>query len=411
MNDRAELDAARYRKISIEGGRLNVPDHAIVPYIEGDGVGPEIWEATSMVLRTAVRCAYNGERSVRFVEVLAGLKAQIQCGNPLPAETLAAFREYVVGIKGPLETPVGGGIRSLNVAIRQALDLYACVRPVKYRPGVPSPLRYPERVDVVIFRENTEDVYAGIEYPAGSGMVDDLRELIGPAIAGDSAVGLKIMSREASKRLVRKAIQYALDNGRRSVTLVHKGNIMKHTEGAFRNWGYEVARDEFPGRVVEEGDSKEGHGRANEGTIVIKDRIADNMMQQLLLHPEEYDVIATPNLNGDYISDLVAAEVGGLGIAPGANVGTGCAVFEATHGTAPDLAGKGRANPCSLILSGVMMLEHLGWKEAASLLEKALEHVIGGGVLTDDLAGGRGVSTWEFAQALAGAVADAGAGW
>lgn len=388
-------------------GSLSVPDRPVIPYIEGDGVGPEIWSAASGVLDAAVRRAYGGRRRIAWKEVFAGAKAEERFGGGalLPEETLAAIEEHAVAIKGPLTTPVGGGFRSLNVALRRRLDLYACVRPVRYFPGVPSPMRHPERLDVVIFRENTEDVYAGLEWPAGSAGAASLegfmRSELGAQVRPGSALGVKPISREGSARLVRRAIAYALDRGRKSVTLVHKGNIMKYTEGAFREWGYAVAREEFAGRVA-----REGEGGA--GEVVIRDRIADSMFQQLLLRPEEYDVIATTNLNGDYLSDACAAQVGGLGMAPGANIGDRAAVFEATHGSAPKHAGKDRVNPGSLILSGAMLLDHIGWGEAAALVVDALGRTIRAGTVTYDLArqmeGARELRCSEFGAAVARAI-------
>ncbi len=352
------------------------------------------------MLDGAVRHAYGGSRRIVWMEALAGEKAFERTGEWLPDETLRALTEFRVGIKGPLTTPVGGGIRSLNVTLRQVLDLYACIRPVRYVPGVPSPMREPEKLDIVIFRENTEDVYAGIEWKAGSPEADRLRSVLvdqfGVNVREGSAIGVKPMSAFGSKRLMRAAIRYALKRGRRSVTLVHKGNIMKFTEGAFRDWGYELASEEFAERTVAESAG----GTAN-GRIVIKDRIADAMFQQLLLRPDEYDVVATPNLNGDYLSDAAAAQVGGLGMAPGANVGDEVAVFEATHGTAPKYANQDKVNPGSLILSGVMMLEHLGWDEAAALVNQGLERAIANRTVTYDLErqmqGAKLVSTSRFA--------------
>lgn len=388
-------------------GSLSVPDRPVIPYIEGDGVGPEIWSAASAVLDAAVRRAYGGRRRIAWKEVFAGAKAEERFGGGalLPEETLAAIEEHAVAIKGPLTTPVGGGFRSLNVALRRRLDLYACVRPVRYFPGVPSPMRHPERLDVVIFRENTEDVYAGLEWPAGSAGAASLegfmRSELGAQVRPGSALGVKPISREGSARLVRRAIAYALDRGRKSVTLVHKGNIMKYTEGAFREWGYAVAREEFAGRVAREGEG-------GTGEVVIRDRIADSMFQQLLLRPEEYDVIATTNLNGDYLSDACAAQVGGLGMAPGANIGDRAAVFEATHGSAPKHAGKDRVNPGSLILSGAMLLDHIGWGEAAALVVDALGRTIRAGTVTYDLArqmeGARELRCSEFGAAVARAI-------
>ncbi|MDI7249314.1 MAG: isocitrate dehydrogenase (NADP(+)) [Bacillota bacterium] len=394
-------------RITVEGGRLSVPEHPVIPFIEGDGTGPDIWRATRAVLEAAVELAYRGARSICWTEVLAGEKAYRETGEWLPAETLKAMEEHVVSIKGPLTTPVGGGIRSLNVAIRQALDLYACIRPVRWYTGVPYPVLHPEKVDVVIFRENTEDVYAGIEWRSGSAearrLIAFLRDEMGVTVREDSGVGIKPVSESGSKRLVRKAIRYALDQRRRSVTLVHKGNIMKFTEGAFAEWGYELARDEFAEVTLTEREVGDRYGgQVPPGRVVIKDRIADNMFQQILLRPEEYDVIAAPNLNGDYLSDAVAAQVGGLGMAPGSNEGDLVAVFEATHGTAPRYAGQDKVNPGSLILSGVMMLRYLGWVEAAELIERGMEAAFRQKVFTYDLArlvgGATEVRTSEFAE-------------
>ena len=385
-------------------GDLLVPDRPIVPFIEGDGIGPDIWAAARGVLDAAVASAYGNERKISWVETLAGEKAYSKTGSPLPEETLQTIHDHVVAIKGPLTTPVGKGIRSVNVALRQRLDLYACVRPIRHMAGVPSPVRHPERINMVVFRENTEDVYAGIEWEArtreAEAVIRFLQDSMGVTIAGGSAIGVKPMSKKASQRLVSRAIQYALDHDLPSVTLVHKGNIMKYTEGAFMAWGYEVARETFAGQVVLESDAQAGA----EGRVVIKDRIADMMFQQVLLRPEEYHVIATPNLNGDYLSDALAAQVGGLGMAPGANIGDDCAVFEATHGTAPKYAGKDQANPVSLILSGVMMLEHMGWREAASAAEGAVRKSIAEGLVTYDLArqmpDSRELKCSEFARAV-----------
>ncbi len=364
-----------------EAGQLQVPFHPIVNFIEGDGTGPDIWAATSKVLDSAVEKAFSGKRKIHWCEIYAGEKAgSIYHGESLPEETLSAMREHIVSIKGPLATPVGRGIRSLNVAIRKELDLYACVRPCKWYQGVPSPVKHPEDVNMVIFRENIEDVYTGVEWPAGSAESNafiELAEKYGKSIRKGSAIGIKPISRWGSQRLIRKAIHYALDNNLPSVTLVHKGNIMKFTEGAFKDYGYELAKNEFESRVISEQEVwKNFEGQCPKGQIVIKDRIADNMFQQVLLRPSEYSVIALPNLNGDYMSDALAAQVGGLGIAPGANIGDGYAVFEATHGTAPKYAGQDKINPGSLILSGAMMLEYLGWKEAAQLVEKGLQNAI-----------------------------------
>ncbi len=392
-----------------ETGRLVVPERPVIPFIEGDGTGPDIWRAARPVLDAAVERAYGGARRIEWLEVLAGEKAQRETGEWLPLQTLEAIKRHRVAIKGPLTTPVGGGIRSLNVTLRQALDLYACVRPVRWFRGVPSPLRHPERVDMVVFRENTEDVYAGLEWPAGSAaarrIIAFLREELGAEVREDSGIGVKPMSPFGTKRLVRLAVRYALARGRRSVTVMHKGNIMKYTEGAFRQWAYEAA-EEFGEAVVTEAEVAERYeGAAPAGKLVIKDRIADNMFQQVLLRPEDYDVLATPNLNGDYISDALAAAVGGLGMAPGGNVGDGYAVFEATHGTAPKYAGQDVVNPCSLILSGAMMFEHLGWTEAADLVVRGVEAAIADRVVTYDLARGlegvRPVRTSEFGAAVA----------
>ena len=389
--------------ITSEDGRLRVPDRPIIPFIEGDGTGPDIWRATRRVLDAAVERAYEDQRRIEWMEVYAGEKAVQVTGEWLPEETLEALREFRVGIKGPLTTPVGGGMRSLNVTLRQVLDLYACIRPVRYFRGVPSPVKEPEKLDVVIFRENTEDVYAGIEWPAGSEEANAARrflvEELGAKIRENSAIGIKPMSEFGSKRLIRAAIQYALDRGRPSVTLVHKGNIMKFTEGAFAEWGYELAREEFAGRVVPESEADGADGK-----VVLKDRIADAMFQQILLRPDEFSVLAMPNLNGDYMSDAAAAQVGGLGMAPGANVGDEVALFEATHGTAPKYAGKDMVNPGSLILSGVMMLEHMGWNEAAALVVRGLEGAILDKTVTYDLArqmeGATKVSTSGFGERI-----------
>jgi isocitrate dehydrogenase len=388
--------------ISVHNGEVEVPAHPIIPFIEGDGTGPDIWKATSRVVDQAVKTAYDSQRSMVWMEVLAGEKALNVTGEWLPAATLSALQEFKVGIKGPLTTPVGGGIRSLNVTLRQVLDLYACIRPVRYIPGVPSPVREPEKVDVVIVRENTEDVYAGIEWKAGSAEANKLLKFLvtemNANIREGSALGVKPMSEFGSKRLIAAAIRYALQRRKSSVTLVHKGNIMKFTEGAFRDWGYEVARDQFGEGTVKESEPNEG------GRLVIKDRIADAMFQQLLLRPDEYSVIATPNLNGDYLSDAAAAQVGGLGMAPGANIGDEVAVFEATHGTAPKYANQDKINPGSLILSAVMMLEHLGWTEAAELIVNGIQRTIANKTVTYDLerqmTGARLVSTSGFADEI-----------
>ncbi len=378
--------------ISIKAnGFLDVPATPVIPFIEGDGIGPDIWAAAQKVLDAAVAKSYSGTRKIQWLEILAGEKAFEKTGEWLPQETIEALKKYVVSIKGPLTTPVGEGMRSLNVALRQVLDLYACVRPVRYYQGVVSPVKEPGQVDMVIFRENTEDVYAGIEWQAGTEkanrVIDFLRNEMGALIRDNSGIGIKPISEFGTKRLVRKAIQYAIDQGRDSVTLVHKGNIMKFTEGAFRNWGYELAAEEFADVTITEAAVWETHnGQAPEGKIVIKDRIADAMFQQILLRPSEYSVLAMPNLNGDYMSDALAAQVGGLGIAPGANIGDGVALFEATHGTAPKYAGMDKVNPGSILLSGVMLLEYIGWKEAGDLIKTALETTISKKTVTYDLA-------------------------
>ncbi|MCC7221634.1 MAG: isocitrate dehydrogenase (NADP(+)), partial [Candidatus Contendobacter sp.] len=397
-------------KITVKDGKLNVPDQPIVGFVEGDGIGPDITKASLRVWDAAVEEAYGGQRKIHWCEIFLGEKAaEIYDGNYFPDETLEAIKELVVAVKGPLTTPIGGGFRSLNVALRQDLDLYACVRPVRYYPGVPSPMRHPEKVDVIIFRENTEDVYAGIEYKSGSPenvkLAKFLREEMGADFFDAAGLGIKPISPFASKRLVRKAIQYAIDHGRDSVTLVHKGNIMKFTEGAFRNWGYELARDEFPDQTITENDLYSVYGgKQPPGKVVIKDRIADIIFQLLQLRPEEFSVLATMNLNGDYLSDAVAAEVGGIGIAPGANMADYIAVFEATHGTAPKYANLDKVNPGSLMLSGVMMLQYMGWTEAAELIESALTQVIADKTVTYDFArlmdGGTEVPTSKFADLI-----------
>ncbi len=397
-------------KITVKNGKLHVPDQAIVGYVEGDGIGPDITKACLRVWDAAVKKAYGGKRKIHWCETYLGEKAAgIYDGNYCPDETLKALQELVVSIKGPLTTPVGGGFRSLNVALRQELDLYACVRPVKHYAGVPSPLKQPGKVDVVIFRENTEDVYTGIEYKSGTPenekVAKFLREEMKAKFFEGAGLGIKPISAFGTKRLVRKAIQYAIDNSRESVTLVHKGNIMKYTEGAFRGWGYEVAREEFGNvTITEEELYAKYKGQQPEGKIVIKDRIADIMFQMMLLRPEEFDVLATPNLNGDYLSDAIAAEVGGMGIAPGANIADNVAVFEATHGTAPKYSNLNKVNPGSLLFSGVMMLEYMGWKEAADLISLVYPEVISDGIVTYDFArqidGAKEVGTSQFADAL-----------
>ncbi|MCP1354960.1 NADP-dependent isocitrate dehydrogenase [Aneurinibacillus migulanus] len=414
-------------KITVDStGTLNVPNNPIVPYIEGDGTGPDIWNASVRVLDAAVEKAYNGEKKIAWYEVYAGEKSFNKYGEWLPKDTLTAINEYLVAIKGPLTTPVGGGIRSINVALRQELDLYACVRPVQYFQGVPSPVKHPELTNMVIFRENTEDIYAGIEWQEGS---DEVKKVISflqnemgvhkIRFPETSGIGIKPVSKEGTSRLVRAAIQYALDNNRKSVTLVHKGNIMKFTEGAFKNWGYEVAEKEFGDkvftwaqydRIVEE-QGKDAANKAQAeaeeaGKLIVKDSIADAFLQQILTRPAEYDVVATLNLNGDYVSDALAAQVGGIGIAPGANINyvTGRAIFEATHGTAPKYAGLDKVNPSSVILSGEMLLRHLGWTEAADLILNAIEKTIASKEVTYDFArlmeGATELKCSEFGDAL-----------
>lgn len=413
-------------KITVKDGVLNVPDHPIIPFIIGDGTGPDIWAAASRVIDAAVAKAYDGQKSIVWKEVLAGEKAFKLTGEWLPQATLDAINEYIIAIKGPLTTPIGGGIRSLNVALRQSLDLYTCLRPVQYFQGVPSPVKHPEDVDMVIFRENTEDIYAGIEYPQGSEQAEKLLKFLQEDLGvnkirfpGSSGLGIKPVSEEGTKRLVRAAIDYALSEGRKSVTLVHKGNIMKYTEGAFKQWGYEVAEQEYGDRVFtwdeydrikdEKGAEAADKAQAEAekaGKLIIKDAIADIFLQQILTRPREFDVVATLNLNGDYISDALAAQVGGIGIAPGANINyiTGHAVFEATHGTAPKYAGLDKVNPCSVILSGVMMLKHLRWLEAADLITAAIEKTIASKVVTYDFArlmeGATEVKCSQFADEL-----------
>jgi isocitrate dehydrogenase len=405
---------ANGQPITIKAGKLNVPDHPILPFIEGDGTGPDIWKASVRVFDAAVEKAYKGKRKIAWMEVFAGEKAFKRFNNWLPDDTVAAFQEYLVGIKGPLTTPVGGGIRSLNVALRQMLDLYVCLRPVRYFPGVPSPVKRPEAVDMVIFRENTEDIYAGIDFEAGSDAAIRVLQFIKDTLPkefkkirfGDEdmssvGVGIKPVSRPGTERLVRAAIQYAIDHKRRSVTFVHKGNIMKYTEGAFRDWGYDLARREFGAEPLDGGP---WHKLPN--GVVIKDAIADITLQQVLTRPDDFDVIATLNLNGDYLSDALAAQVGGIGIAPGGNINyvTGHAIFEATHGTAPKYANQDKVNPGSVILSGDMMLRYLGWAEASDLIVAALEKTIASKVVTYDFArlmqGANEVATSKFADAM-----------
>jgi isocitrate dehydrogenase len=377
-------------RITFQEGRLNVPDDPIIPFIEGDGVGPDIWAASKNVFDAAIKKAYHGKRRIIWKEIYAGEKANARFGTYLPDTTIAAFNEYLVGIKGPLTTPVGGGIRSLNVALRQILDLFACIRPVKYYAGTPAPVKRPELVDIVVFRENTEDLYAGIEWSKGSAevlkVISFLNDQMGTHIRDDSGIGIKPISVHGTKRLVRMAIEYAIRHGKKTVTLVHKGNIMKFTEGAFRDWGYELAKEEFGDVTVSEADlNKKYNGKLPKGKILINDRIADSMFQQVLLRPGEYEVLAVPNLIGDFISDALAAQVGGLGMAPGANIGIPFAVFEATHGTAPKYAGQDKINPGSLILSGAMMLDHIGWVEAADLVRKGIAKAISDKQVTYDL--------------------------
>ncbi|MFJ7744347.1 NADP-dependent isocitrate dehydrogenase [Peribacillus sp. NPDC097295] len=414
------------QKITVTNGVLNVPNNPIVPFIEGDGIGPDIWAAAVRVLDAAVEKAYNGEKKIEWKEVLAGQKAFDQTGEWLPQETLDVINEYLIAIKGPLTTPIGGGIRSLNVALRQVLDLFVCLRPVRYFEGVPSPVKRPEDTDMVIFRENTEDIYAGIEYAKGSDeakkLIDFLQNEFGVKnirFPETSGLGIKPISEEGTKRLVRAALNYAIKEGRKSLTLVHKGNIMKFTEGAFKTWGYEVAETEFADKVftwnqydqIKEAEGTEAANKAQsaaeaEGKIIVKDSIADIFLQQILTRPKEFDVVATMNLNGDYISDALAAQVGGIGIAPGANINyeTGHAIFEATHGTAPKYAGLDKVNPSSVLLSGVLLLEHLGWNEAANSITKSVEQTIASKVVTYDFArlmdGATEVKCSEFADEL-----------
>ncbi len=395
--------------IRVVEGQLLVPDEPVIPFIEGDGIGPDIWKATKKVVDGAVERAFGGSRRIEWKEVLAGEKAFEKTQEWLPQDTIDLISQHAVAIKGPLTTPVGRGIRSLNVTLRQVLDLYACVRPCRYLPGVPSPVREPQKLDVVIFRENTEDVYAGVEWASGSTEANEVIEFANARsdrkIRTGSGIGIKPISEFGTARLVRMAIQYAIDKGRTRVTLVHKGNIQKYTEGAFRDWGYGLARHEFSDVCVDEETLWKSHnGEVPEGKIVVNDRIADAMFQQILLRPDEYQVIALPNLNGDYLSDACAAQVGGLGMAPGANIGDGVALFEATHGTAPKYAGQDKVNPGSLILSGVMMLEYMGWHEAGELITRALETTVGQQRVTYDLArqmeGATTLKTSEFGAAI-----------
>jgi isocitrate dehydrogenase len=395
--------------VKSKDGSLTVPDHPVISFIEGDGIGPDIWRAARLVLDSAVQKAYAGKRRINWLEVPAGEKSFQETGTWLPDETLDTIERHVVAIKGPMTTPVGKGIRSLNVAIRQKLDLYACVRPVKYIDLVPSPMKHPEKIDMVVFRENTEDLYAGIEFQAGSPEADKVRNFLnnqmGTSLPDDAGLGIKSISAKNTKRLVARAIAYALDTGYPTVTLMHKGNIMKFTEGAFAKWGYEVAREKFRNHTFTEKELYDDYrGKLPEGKVLIKDRIADMLFQQVLLRPDEYHVIATPNLNGDYLSDALAAQVGGLGMAPGANIGDRCAVFEATHGTAPKYAGLDKVNPSSLILSGAMMLDYMDWRQSSDLIRQALQATIKSGTVTYDLArqieGAREVKCSEFAQGI-----------
>lgn len=381
-------------KITLENGRLSVPNHPVIPFIEGDGIGQDIWKNARAVFDAAVAKAYHGQKTIQWLEVLAGQKAHKTTGQWLPDDTLEAIKEYLVAIKGPLETPVGGGIRSLNVTLRQELDLYACVRPVRYFQGIESPLKEPEKINITIFRENTEDIYAGIEWQAGSSevkqVIDFLQKNMGVnkiRFPESSSIGIKPISKEGSERLIRSTIEYALTNNLAKVTLVHKGNIQKFTEGGFRKWGYELAQREYADELAS-------------GKLVINDIIADNFLQQILLNPEAFDVVALTNLNGDYASDALAAQVGGIGISPGANINysTGHAIFEATHGTAPDIAGQDKANPCSLLLSGCMLFDYIGWTEVARRITTAIEKTLAQGYVTADLAHGKpAYSTSDFA--------------
>ncbi len=395
-------------KIKYINGKINVPNNPTIPFIAGDGIGQDIWDASVRVFDASVKKAYNNDKNIHWMEIFAGEKAHELSGEWLPEETPQIIKEFAVAIKGPLTTPVGGGIRSLNVSLRQILDLFACVRPVRYFDGVPSPVKEPDKLNVVIYRENTEDVYAGIEWKSGTKEAKQLIEYIqdnfGKNIRELSGIGIKPISPFGSKRLIKKAIQFAVDNKSASITLVHKGNIQKFTEGAFRDWGYEVAKDDFSTQTMTEADLWDKYDGKSNGKIIIKDRIADSMFQQLLLRPIEYDVIATTNLNGDYLSDACAAQVGGLGLAPGANMSDEIALFEATHGTAPKYAGQNKVNPGSVILSGVMMLEHMGWQKAADMIVEAIQRTITDKTVTYDLErqmkGATKVSTSGFADAI-----------
>ena len=396
-------------KITFENGKIQVPSNPIIPFIEGDGIGPDIWRAAKYVMDAAVEKVYGSKRKIEWMEIYAGEKAQELYGEQLPDETINAIRDHIVAIKGPLTTPIGGGFRSLNVTLRQVMDLYACIRPVKYYKGVPSPVKNPDNMNIVIFRENTEDVYSGIEWQEGSDeaaqIINYIKEKFGKEIRSDSGIGIKPMSVFGTKRLVRKAIEYAIAKNRKTLTLVHKGNIMKYTEGAFRDWGYELAAEEFGNETLtEQALWDEYDGNLPDGKILVNDRIADSMFQQILTRTEDYEVAATPNLNGDYLSDACAAQVGGLGMAPGANIGDEIGLFEATHGTAPKYANKNMVNPGSLLLSGVMMLNYLEWNEAGDLIESALEKTILQKRVTYDLErqmdGATKLGTFEFAEAI-----------
>jgi isocitrate dehydrogenase len=402
------LKVPQGEKITFADGKPVVPNKPIIPFIEGDGTGRDIWKASVRVIDAAVKKAYNGKREIAWFEVFAGEKAKNQFDEWLPEETIAALREFGVAIKGPLTTPVGGGIRSLNVALRQIFDLYCCIRPVRHFKGVPSPVVAPDKLDVIIYRENTEDVYAGIEFQEGTPEAKkfiDLCETMGKKIRPDSGIGIKPISKTSSQRLVRKAIEHAIARGKKTVTLVHKGNIQKFTEGAFRDWGYQIAAEEFADKVISEEKLWADHnGKLPEGKILLNDRIADSMFQQVLTRPDEYQVLATTNLNGDYLSDACAAQVGGLGLAPGANIGDNCAIFEATHGTAPKYADKDVINPGSVILSAVMMLDYMGWTEAAIMIEESVAKTIQQKKVTYDLErmmpGATKLKTSEFADAI-----------
>lgn len=402
------LKVPQGEKITFANGKPVVPNNPIIPFIEGDGTGADIWRASVRVFDAAVNKAYGDKKKISWFEVFAGEKAKNEFNDWLPSDTLDALKEFGVGIKGPLTTPVGGGIRSLNVTLRQIFDLYCCVRPVRHFEGVPSPVVAPEKLNVVIYRENTEDVYSGIEYPAGSpeaGKLIELFEQWGKKVRPDSGIGIKPISKTGSQRLVRRAIEYAIARNCKSVTLVHKGNIQKFTEGAFKDWGYQIAEEMFANKTISEEKVWADHeGKTPNGKVLINDRIADSMFQQVLTRPDEYSVLATTNLNGDYLSDACAAQVGGLGIAPGANIGDECAIFEATHGTAPKYANKDVINPGSVILSGAMMLEYMGWVEACELIHKALGNTIKQKVVTYDLerlmTGAKKVKTSEFADAI-----------